>query len=102
MSGKDPRRYIHRLLFNADRYSEDLILPYVRSHPDREISERTPPSVLVSTFPDLNSVRIVGSSNDVNGSHGHAFKGTRNLLLMYLIAAHCVAQFPHLPLCLVP
>jgi hypothetical protein len=55
------------------------------------------------SFPDLNSVRFLGGSNDVNGSHGHAFKGTHNtILLLYLIAAHRMAQFPHLPLFMVP
>ena len=32
----------------ANTCREDLILPYVRSHPDREIGERTPPLTFVS------------------------------------------------------
>jgi hypothetical protein len=55
MSSKDPRRYCTRHPLNCEEESadvcrEDLIAPYVRSHPDREVAERIPSLLNVLYF----------------------------------------------------
>lgn len=76
MATKDPRRY-EIVCVTMLMIREDLIQPYVRAHPDREVAERMSYSLSLA---NSDSIRCFCSPDDVNGCHGNAFKGRFPLL----------------------